>query len=225
METTVAQSEQIRTLSICIDLETLSLKRNAQIINIGAVAFSHDGSIQIDPNNRCRYIELFVDPASAIGHDFDIDVDTLNWWKKHDKEMNHAMSIGIERRGQSLDAALDALYIFISDIRNVYCDESTRILFWFQGKDFDFPILEHATTEFGYAFPWKHTQLRCARDYVMNGAELLGWYDSPYDHLPKFEVDGVAHTALYDACRSAHNVTEMYNLLKSRFIDKPAPKE
>lgn len=206
--------KQLKTLDFCIDTETLSNKANAAIINIACVPFSREETVQVEDVHP---LNIFIHPMSSIILGCNVTEDTCNWWTKRTLEVQTYITTNIHSRGQSLAEAMADLKHYIEDMKAKFAPD--RVRFWFQGKDFDVPILENAFFASGIItdknhMPWKYTELRCARDYILEGVEdVFGIVDKPYDCLDKYENDReLPHTALYDATRSAYNVTQVYRL-------------
>lgn len=223
-------------LDFCIDIETLSQKKDAAILSIAVHAFSRNGSVKL-PNDMID-TEVFIQPMDCIMHGLDVEADTCKWWSKkaEDRELYDTMILGMMKS----ERLADGLVSIICHINNIikYFNEAfnaieqkeelhASIRYWSQGKDFDFPILENAIMACNNAdkniscngvtlnAPWKFYDLRCARDYVLNGIETLyGHVEKPYDKIKKFEGKGSVHTSLFDAQRSAWNVQMVYQMLR-----------
>lgn len=122
---------------IMLDIETLSTKTNASIVQIGAVKFSLDNGI----------IDTFIvniDPADCKKHGLDVEKSTVEWWMTQPKEARDSW----RSNPQSL---LDGLQQFVDWYGN------TSKFTWAKGgQKFDFPILEYALKVCELKTPWKY---------------------------------------------------------------------
>jgi exodeoxyribonuclease VIII len=125
------------------DIETLSSKRNAVILSIGAV---------IIDINLARIVDEFYKTVAVNSQpNRHIDVSTVRWWFTQDKEVRADTFSG----DVSLTNVLQAYANWISKhkIGGV----------WSNGADFDNVILRDAFEEVGIACPWHFRQSRCFR--------------------------------------------------------------
>lgn len=206
----------MKTLDFCIDIETLSKEPDAAIINIACVPFSRDGSVDTSGTNP---FEGYIHPMTAICSGLRVDSDTAGWWASRPPELKMVMSTNIATVGGSATAILEEFCIYIEHTKEALSPD--RVRFWAQGKDFDFPILANALNKCCVigALPWRYDQLRCARDYILEGVEeIFGPQADPYSKLPPYEpqTGGQPHLAAYDALRTAFNVTEVWKLKQQR---------
>lgn len=209
------------TLDFSIDIETLAATHDAAIINIACVPFSKDGSVD---TSDCKELDVYINPMSAICAGLAADQGTCKWWAEKPAELKDAMTTNIATGGMHINCALGELLEYIRNTRRECAAD--RVRFWSQGKDFDFPILENALLKTGvvmnkFRMPWKYNELRCARDYIFESIEYMHGpgYD-PYEILGACakkdeEEEQMPHMALYDARRTAANVTKTWNLLKT----------
>jgi hypothetical protein len=121
---------------VMIDIETLSTKQNAAIVQIGAVKFClSKGIISTFKVNVC--------PKSCKEHGLHIDKKTIEWWGEQSKEARQSWSKDPQQLGV-------ALQYFLS----WYGEKSHPT--WSKGSYFDFPILENALNSCDYQVPWKY---------------------------------------------------------------------
>jgi exodeoxyribonuclease VIII len=71
--------EDIGTVHVMLDLETMGTKANAPIVAIGAVKFTRDGLIPADKGGE---FYKTVDLQSAVDAGASIDPATVIWWMK-----------------------------------------------------------------------------------------------------------------------------------------------
>ena len=144
-------------MDIMIDIETLSTKPNATILNIAAQAF--------DPFSTTFYEQQFytrVDTEDQDGRD--IDDGTMEWWAKQGADAQEE-AFGEDNR-MLLKESLEQL--------TKICWNADRI--WANGIAFDMTILEDAYKSFGMPIPWQYYKVCDARTvYKMNpDRERLG---------------------------------------------------
>lgn len=181
---------------VAIDIETLSTRRNAVILTIGAVAFDPHGpmlkpwrinemmllgsSSHMDQDQL--HIRLDVGTQLAAGHS--TELETLEWWMTQDERARAAAF------ADGVSAPVQMGLAWLSD----FCRGAER--FWAQGGlTFDFPILETAFDCAAMDTPWKYNALRDVRTLVDGHGE------SAY---------GFKHHALFDAFNEARWVQEHY---------------
>lgn len=163
---------------IVVDIETLSTKRNAAVVDLAAVVVDFNR-----PTNDTFQVFIRQGEQVAAGEVFELDHDTLDWHDRHDPEfLPHC-----ENNGVSFQEAMCNFnsWIFAQS-------EGVELHFWSQGKDFDFPIVENMFLQAGLATPWAYSRLHCLRDLV--------WLN------PSTRIKGsgpAAHKALPDAIHEA----------------------
>lgn len=141
--------------AVCVDIETLSTRPDAVILQIGAVAFHSTG-----PEDVARWVCDVEWETSQRGRH--VCADTLDWWRKQALNGKRMPGGGWFSLAQNL--------LGFREFVLGHCVGEFSVWAW--GSDFDFPILEHATRDLGadYAMPWKHWQQRDARTLC----EVLG---------------------------------------------------
>jgi DNA polymerase III epsilon subunit-like protein len=182
MSSKVTNSKQIQ---IMIDLETLSTRSNASILSIGATKFTlEDGVID---KFYCN-----VDAQTCKNLGLHVSKDTLDWWKKQNKEAIKALMVN----KLPLDVALTNFTDWIG---------KGDIIVWGNGASFDIVILESAFEAIGISrYPWKYWNVMCYRT-IMN---LFGLDNSK---IRKEQTD-THHHALDDALSQTHT---LIGILKS----------
>lgn len=164
--------------NIMVDIETLSTKYNAAILCIAAIKFDKDVGIS-EFNNLTEkdYFFACIDPKSYKNTNFDIETNTLKWWKKQDQKIQDKVFSG----KNSLKKILKLFNQWVKEN-----DEKNEPKFWAHGCSFDFPILNNAFNTFDIAPPWKYWNLRDTRTL----------YDVFDINLSQFSVN--KHHPLYD---------------------------
>ena len=144
-------------MHVMIDLETLSLRPDAAIIQIAAVAFEpvYLGRIP----RREEALDIRIDPHSQERH---IDPDTLRFWKDQTEQGNTVfLDSFIGRDTVSLPRALLQFTEWWRRSGPFEC-------VWSHGAAFDLPILIHAFMLDGYdSPPWSHRMTRDTRTLYM----------------------------------------------------------
>jgi len=125
---------------IMIDLETLSLRSDAMILQIGAVALDALGVYEQD---------TFLCNVSAHAG-FDVSTETLKWWQERPEELR--MSLYMNQHHIT-----DALENF-----NKWCGNEPFHI-WAKSAGFDLAVLRFAYMKMGVPIPWHYRAERCYR--------------------------------------------------------------
>lgn len=132
-------------ISVMLDLETLSQKKTAAIVSIGATKFDESGIVD--------EFYININPLSCKEAGLHIQKETIDWWKQQKPEA----------------------YAALKDNRNSLEDALTKFSAWFgpkslptwgNGVSFDNVILENAYQSLGLNTPWKYYDERCYRTVV-----------------------------------------------------------
>ena len=129
--------------NVMIDIETLSTKPNAKILSIAAIRFDpnlpiHDINYYFE-NNLTFYKKINLNSLN-IGK-WDVDQNTLNWWKKQKKEVYDEAFNGTRT---NITQILLELKTFIN-----YDD-----IIWANSPSFDCVILKNTFNTFNQQIPW-----------------------------------------------------------------------
>lgn len=130
---------------VMIDLETLSKKKTAAIVSIGAVKFDDEGI------HDEFYIN--IDPVSCKEAGLRIDKETIDWWKDQKPEAYAAL----KNNRESLSAALNKFSVWFGP-------KSLEV--WANAPTFDCVILTNAYEVLGLEPPWKYYHENCYRTIV-----------------------------------------------------------
>jgi len=184
----MATSPQVRTykrkVHIVLDTETLGLKPKSAIIDIGAV-------VALGPEQGVSYSQL-INPQSYSGADFCIDQDTVAW---HEQQ-NPGFVQTCRDTGVSFQEAAQSFVDWINQYKAEF-----DLHVWSQGKDFDFPLLNHLFDQCGHKSPFSYRNVHCTRDLL--------WLNP----AARIRSNGeAAHTALADAeCASQQLIAIVAN--------------
>lgn len=198
-------------INIVIDLETASLQSDAAICSIAAQVFdpmalvNNPHSLPFPPEGKSPspQFEVVVNANSCIAAGLHFEMETVKWWSERSDEAKAS----ILAAPVLLASALEELSKWLDLLRS-HLDCEVRI--WCQGTDFDIPILTNAYRVCGLPLPWRHTDVRDARTFILEELEMLfGPEEKPYDRIPAMDEEWVTHSALSDARRTAWNIAQV----------------
>ena len=130
--------------SVMIDLETLSNKKTAAILSIGAVKFTDTEIIDTFYQN--------ISPKSCVEAGLHVSKDTLQWWTEQNHEAWEACKVDRVDLTEGLQK-----------FKDWYGPKSRWT--WSCGVDFDVVIMDHAFDAVGSTPPWKWFDSRCFRTF------------------------------------------------------------
>ena len=130
-----------------LDIETLGLRPNSQILSIAAIKFN-PFEITTDFSANPKLDILLNLDEQPNRHQ---DEDTIFWWSKQDPIVQ--AKIFNEEGRLSVNEALDQIMKF--------CWQAPTI--WAQGPQFDICVLNHLYAEHGRGIPWKYNNIRDSR--------------------------------------------------------------
>ncbi len=186
---------------VMVDLETMGLKHNTQILTVGAVAFdpfatdlydkvyTQDGQAEINLdaviNAHPDFFYRRVDKDSyKLPGIFTTDKSTEQWWENQNDQARYEAKDAPDR--VLLDQAL-------MDFRKWFPGNHV----WSHGSTFDVIILNHAMGYYNITTPWTYSKVRDTRTlYKFTGVQV-----------PTFARK---HHALYDAFYQAVAVQAAY---------------
>lgn len=152
-----------------IDIETLSLRPTAQIIQLGAAFEGGDvflADIQLDAFSR-----------------FHTDLNTLEWWQSD--EHRARMLEGIKANGSAIESVLTNF--------NEWVKFHNPTTVWCKGAAFDFAVLRYTYSVLGIPMPWSYKIEMCYRTVAKMYDEH--YYQHVVDMYPNLQ----SHNALEDA--------------------------
>lgn len=142
--------------SIMIDIESLSKKKTAVIVSIGACKFN-------DKEITDKFY-INIDPLSCKEAGLHIQKDTIDWWKQQKPEAYAAL----KNNRHTLSEALTAFNEFFG---------KDKLDVWANSPSFDCVILENAYEVTGIVKPWMFYQEMCFRTFkrlFSSDKKLLG---------------------------------------------------
>lgn len=154
-------------MHIMLDLETLSTRPDAAIIQIGAVLFEPVYGGKILNNKPFNKFTLLQDGQGTI------DTSTFAWWL----QQPHAPRVGkaLEEQGVILADALSDFIKWPQEAHGLGWDAIGGI--WAKPSNFDIAILHSAFARHGVEPPWDHRSTRCSRTLfeTTGGAPEIDW--------------------------------------------------
>ena len=154
-------------MDVMIDIETVSTRPDAQMLQIGAVFFEAKSGGTIDQKNT---FNRFIQIQDGVGS---VDHDTLGFWMQQiSKDPKHPMVEGM-RNAMPLNQALADFVLWPTTVGASWGDINT---IWAKPSNFDLPIVQSALAKFGIAPPWDHRATRCARTlFSVTGEPAVDW--------------------------------------------------
>lgn len=187
-----------KQIHVVVDLETMSTKQDAAIIELGLVIFNHTG--QEGTTNVLEQWSSAINLESSMKYGGTTDAGTLTWWMDPDRSEardNWALSTKI-----SLPAALNEVALLLGN----YSQFDPKPLIWGNGVNFDNAILKSAYERLDIRVPWGYRQ-----DADFRTLKLL--YK---DVVPEPAFVGTPHIALDDA---RHEAVWLSHILKHIYSD------
>lgn len=158
-------------LEAMIDIETLGTGPKSIIVSIGLQKFNHNGLV-----DSPLFLPLEIDEQIRLGCDG--TQGTLLWWMAPGMEKAREKNFCSERL--RLPDAYGQMIRYLSSVE----------VFWANGPQFDYVILEYLMRMMGAPAPWKYNSLRDMRTL----REEAGM---PYDWVPTGWA-GTAHDPVDD---------------------------
>jgi exodeoxyribonuclease VIII len=178
-----------KLINIALDLETLSTREDAAIIQIGACIPVFDRQyIPVDMQESSYEFEATIAYEQCITSDFHQDTQTMEWWEKQDPSTR---SIVFSGQDSYIDA-FDSFSFWIASLKSNGAD----VAIWGNGSDFDNRLLSYSLDSLGYHRVWNYQNNRDLRTLKA----LFPLASSPLGKVELITgVDERKHTALGDA--------------------------
>lgn len=182
---------------IMLDLETLSTKRDAMVLAIGAVRFDLD-TFEVAPKGGDQefYETIDIFDSQEQKYNLRIDVETVRWWMCQSKEAQTVFNVG----GKRLTAALADFNRFVRQT------DPVRTCIWGNGATFDNVILQHAYEACGMQYPVVYKNDMCYRTIRRQFMYL---------NIPDEQV-GTYHNARDDARSQATKLVKIFKVLEEQ---------
>lgn len=133
------------TIAMMIDIETLSLRPDAYVTQVGFCVADLDRGVHLQPP-----ADLPVSSQDQKGRH--MDFDTIRWWMQQDPEVSKSVFGMVDAQRMT---PTDVLYAIRSAVTRFDVEEV-----WASPAMFDLPIL---TSLWGGVKPWKYNQERCLK--------------------------------------------------------------
>jgi 3'-5' exoribonuclease-like protein len=183
--------------NVMLDLETLSTRSDACIIQIAAIAFDIETG-ELGP----RFNAYVNEPDAALrGY---VDTDTIAWWLQ--QRVASAMGVRLQPSSGALPLS-DALTRFADWVRGLGC-AFNDLRVWAHGASFDVPILLSAYSRAGREAPFRYRAPRDTRTLYEAAGMGEGQRRAPD---PERE-----HDAQYDCEYQIAQVVEAYAALREQ---------
>ena len=146
-------------MHVMIDLETLSLRPDAAIIQVAAVEFEPitGGKIKVGVNAFIRSVDVF-------GQSRHSDPETIDWWRERTAE---GSGVFIESATGKSAVKLPMALSLLNEWWQERYNAGTMV--WSHGAAFDIPILTHAYLQAGYpSAPWHYRSVRDTRTHYFS---------------------------------------------------------
>lgn len=180
-----------------LDLETLSSRRDAMIISIGAVRFDLDQFEVAAPNSEGElYAIVDVSDSEKEKYNLRIDVDTVRWWMAQEMSAKTVFALP----GERLTTVLANFNRFVRQT------DPVRTCIWGNGATFDNIILRNAYEACGMQYPVIYKNDMCYRTIRR---QFL------YLDIPD-EQSGTKHNALDDARIQATKLVKIFKVLEEQ---------
>lgn len=134
----------MKDFNVMIDIETLSQKKTAAIVSIGAVKFTDTEIVD--------QFYVNIDPKSCKEAGLHIQLETIQWWK--DKKTEAYAVLKTNRK--TLTDALNEFKIWYG---------TKSVPTWACSNSFDCVIMENAYDSVAIECPWKFYDERCFRTF------------------------------------------------------------
>lgn len=174
--------EDLRTF-IQVDLETLSLRHNAVVLQIGAVAYKQGLGIFSEFD-----VDLQLDPQIDKGRH--IKEDALVFWLQQGSAAREAITAADRMHH---DVAKMRFSGWFHDVARYDGSRPEQVYMSSFGIDFDIPIL---SSLFDYDLPWKYRNMLCMRtvynNYNDEARPLKAEYQAKNPNM-------IPHSAIWDA--------------------------
>lgn len=182
--------------NIMVDLETLSTRTNASIIEICAVEFNKENGET--GNTFC----IMISPDEWGKNNRHVDGNTITWWFTREKDARERFSSdGFEC--VPLKMALEQFSLFVKDC----ADDDGKVVMWGNGSTMDITILQSAFEHFDMCVPWKY--------WCVNDVRTIVDLNPQVKNNTKF--NGIKHSAVDDCL---HQIKYLTDTLKTLIVKK-----
>lgn len=223
----------MKTVHITIDLETASLKPNAAIIQIAAVAWDAEATDMqkrptiYDKDHNPYVFNSYSNLTTCLVKGMDFNAETIKWWASQSQEAKDALTSSTE-----LESINDLILHFFEWIEETKASlGAEKVIIWAQGTDMDIAVLRTAAETVGIkTLPWDYDNVRDSRTFIKYICEMAkipedsDIFNMPQNNNMVSYLMPAKHNALYDALQSSWNVFVLHNVMKDVFSGKKINK-
>lgn len=174
---------------VMLDLETMSVRPDAAIVAIGAVAFD-----RTDPSRTWPTFYERVDLSSSMAAGGAVDGATVRWWLQQSESARAEVSA---RDAAHIAAVLSLFSAWIDSL-----GDRAKVLMWGNGADFDNVVLRSAYERLMLEAPWSWWNNRCFRTLRKERPEVAE---------PPQAAGHVEHHALDDARQQVEHLLAIHD--------------
>jgi hypothetical protein len=171
-----------------LDLETLSTRHNAAVIQLAAVQFNPVTGETFGMFNKSIGLESLV----LIGAD--ISQSTTNWWKSQSQEAKDKVLLNFSDK-RNVQEVLEDFALWLRAV-GAFND----VTLWGNGPAFDMSKLAATYELLGKEKPWKYSNERCVRTLVALKPDVK----------TLIQFDGTAHDAIDDCLHQIKLVNHVF---------------
>lgn len=214
----------MKDVQITIDLETASLKPNAAIIQIAAVAWNANSKdlksrpTIYDKSKNPYIFNAYCDLRSCLVKGMDFNADTIKWWASQSEEAKAAIT-NSDCELEPIDKLIAHFFAWIEETKKALHAE--KVYIWAQGTDMDITVLRTVSQMVGITdTPWEYCDVCDSRTYIktmcqaFNISETDDMFKMPTNNNIGNFLMPTKHNALYDALQTSWNVFILQNMLK-----------
>lgn len=187
-----------KDVHVMLDLETLSLAKNAVVTRIAAVEFD------LVTGETGEEIDILVNARSCVEAGLKIDASTLEWWLRQDVSLIKETLVPAILEGAQLRDALEKFTAWINALKKTH--DSHNILVWGNGACADNTWMMSAYKACDMEVPWRYYHDRDLRTLVYLGEKLTG-----HSKKRALKFEGERHNPIHD-CK--HQITYASEIMR-----------
>ena len=168
-------------MHVMINIETLSTKPNAAIMQVAAVLFDLQGTMRVPMFNEYVTLESQQDYCR-------VDTDTIRFWFGVEPNARAHIIEGFDR-AMPIKTVLNRLILWPLQNFDIKWENIDTV--WAKPSTFDIPILETAFANLNISAPWQYSQVKDVRSFVqgLTGDDRLPSLPNGGYYMPNHAVD------------------------------------
>ncbi len=194
-----------QTIDVMVDIETLGIEEDAQVIQISAGAFHLDEVIRKLGDFKSTFD--FVLDLSTLGDKLSMELGTLQFWTSDSDNARVLHKLISEDSGITEEILVRKLHTWLTDLLKDY----SEIKLWGNGIIFDNVKVEALFKKYGLKSPILFYNHRDVRTILELGADKLG--EDVISFRNEYAEGIEKHNAIHDVLYQARYVTEAYSVL------------